>query len=251
MGELRLKTMRLEATVDQLEEKQDSLLCRMDHLEQQIMQPNKFHAPNQMQHTPTRYGGYDRCSQRFHSYERYLHNSPTPYIPSPYGGYEHTPPDREDNQYAPFPHAGFSQASSSYGEESVSQSVPQCARINQKASINYLPSAQIPKDTLLPPEQVIDKNLHLKKEAKASTLAVRLARDAFFGVDIIKQCTVSGYRGLPALPLKEMNELKQTMFELFPQYWRTPVEFEALWSKCMEAIGQAAKGDRLKKPANV
>ena len=129
--------------------------------------------------------------------------------------------------------------------ESSSQG-PRCARIQRKANTNYTPSANIPKSTLVPAEEIISKNRHLVKESKVSTLAVRLARDAFFGSRVLQECTVSGCRGLPALPIDELNDLKQTVFELFPHFWKEPIEFESLWAKCAEAIGQAAKGDRQK-----
>ena len=50
-----------------------------------------------------------------------------------------------------------------------------------------------------------------------------------------------GFRDYPALPQAELNELKQTIFNLFPQYWANPIEFEATWSTCTEAIGQLCK----------
>ena len=53
--------------------------------------------------------------------------------------------------------------------------------------------------------------------------------------------TFSGERELPGLPLHEMQLLKNQILTMFPVYWNTPVEFEALWIKCAENIGQGCK----------
>ena len=46
--------------------------------------------------------------------------------------------------------------------------------------------------------------------------------------------TFSGERELPGLPLHEMQLLKNQILTMFPVYWNTPAEFEALWIKCAE-----------------
>ena len=74
-----------------------------------------------------------------------------------------------------------------------------------------------------------------------SILAVKLAREAFFGPDIMSQCTTMGQGRFPALPSKEFNDLKQTIFSMFPKFWSSPVVFEGLWRNCAEAVGQACK----------
>ena len=58
---------------------------------------------------------------------------------------------------------------------------------------------------------------------------------------MLAQCTVSGLRQLPALPLTELNELKQTMFTRFPEFWGNPIEFESVWALCSDAVNQACK----------
>ena len=129
-------------------------------------------------------------------------------------------------------------------ESTSSHNAPLCNPVIARSTANYLSSNEITKAKLIPPLHVISSNRHLTTEAKVSTLAVRLARESFFGEDVLRRCTVSGHRDLPGLPLKELNELKQTIFNCFPCFWKTPVEFEGLWAKCAEAIGQAAKGAR-------
>lgn len=79
-------------------------------------------------------------------------------------------------------------------------------------------------------------------------LAVKLARDCFFGNNVLQRCTVMGCRDYPALPFQELNELKQVIFSIFPKYWHNPVEFESqIWNTCVNSIGQLCKRLRDKK----
>jgi hypothetical protein len=68
-------------------------------------------------------------------------------------------------------------------------------------------------------------------ESKVPKLALKLARESFFGEAVMIQCTFSGERELPGLPLHEMQLLKNQILTMFPVYWNTPAEFEALWTK--------------------
>ena len=97
------------------------------------------------------------------------------------------------------------------------------------------------------PKITIERYPKLKVESRVSQLAVKLAKESFFGDDIMVQCTVAGYGKYPALPAKGMNCLKQTVFKLFPKYWSNPVEFEKTWKDCAEAVGQACKRLRLEQ----
>ena len=124
--------------------------------------------------------------------------------------------------------------------------LPRAVPIKPRATANHLPSCSIDKSSLMPPEDVVRKYPKLKGESKAGKLAVKLAKEAFFGDKILIQCTVSGCRDLPALPVQELTELKQTMLMQFPKFWNSPHEFEQLWTSCCEAIGQAAKALRRK-----
>ena len=103
----------------------------------------------------------------------------------------------------------------------------------------------INKDSLISPTQAFAKYHKLVVVSKAPTLTTKLAQDAFFGEDVLRCCTVMGCREQPGLPIRELNELKQAMFAKFPQYWPNPVEFEVLWTLCVDAIGQLCK--RLRK----
>ena len=44
-----------------------------------------------------------------------------------------------------------------------------------------------------------------------STLTQLLAKESFFGEDVMVQCTTYGYGGNPGLPKKELDELKETI----------------------------------------
>ena len=69
-----------------------------------------------------------------------------------------------------------------------------------------------------------------------TTLAVALAREAFFGEEVMAQCTTKGHGGKPGLPHKELMLLKEEIRKLYPNYWNCLVVFE---EKCYEQISQA------------
>lgn len=93
---------------------------------------------------------------------------------------------------------------------------------------------------------MIEANFKLAKLNKASTLAVKLAKDAVFGEDVIRKCTPLGGRDLPGLPTEELFFLKKSIFDLFPTEWKNPEELEATWSNCIDSIGQAC--ERIRAP---
>ena len=111
---------------------------------------------------------------------------------------------------------------------------------------NTLPSSVINVDSLHDVDDVIEKYPKLKGESKAGTLAVKLAKEALFGDAVLKQCTPAGSRELPGLPTAELFQLKKVIFKLFPQYRNSPVEFEPLWKRSLDAVEQACKRLRSK-----
>lgn len=96
-----------------------------------------------------------------------------------------------------------------------------------------LPSS-IEKQKLLSIEVIIAKypggRANLQGESK-------LAKEAIFRAQVMKQCTPIGSRELPGLPA---NELKKSMFMQFSQYWNSRggpedflgADFEMEGSKC-------------------
>ena len=71
---------------------------------------------------------------------------------------------------------------------------------------------------LRPVDEVLLLNAKYRVLSKASTLAVKLAKEAFFGDNVLVRCTVAGSREFPGLPHKEMQELKGVMLRQFPQF---------------------------------
>ena len=78
-------------------------------------------------------------------------------------------------------------------------------------------------------------------------LAVALAREAFFGEEVVAQCSAKGYGGKPGLPHKEMMLLKEEVLRLYPNYLNSPHMFEEKWNKCSEQISQACNRIRAKR----
>ena len=123
--------------------------------------------------------------------------------------------------------------------------VPSCLPIQGRRKndkLINLSSNEINKENLLPHKTVLKKYESLCKENVVGTLAVKLAYESFFGCEVLKQCTVMGCRNYPALPLKELNDLKQLIFSSFPKYWYNQSEFESkIWNTCTNSIGQLCK----------
>ena len=112
---------------------------------------------------------------------------------------------------------------------------------HKNTSKTTLLSSVIEKSKLLPCDTVLDRYSKLKNESRIGTLAVKLAREVFFRKRILRKCTVAGCRDLPALPTKELSDLKQLIFRQFPAYWNSPATFEPLWTNCVSSINQCCK----------
>lgn len=120
------------------------------------------------------------------------------------------------------------------------------AHQRKKKTGGALPSSIIKKDKLVPASHIFQKYPKLLCESRIGTLAVKLAKDAYFGKDVMVQCTVAGERDLPGLPLDELHQLKQALYMQFHQFWQSPQEFEPLWKTATGAIGQSCKRLRSK-----
>ena len=121
------------------------------------------------------------------------------------------------------------------------QTLPQPLPPVRQNTARCLDSCEIKQEMLRPVDEVLLLNAKYRVLSKASTLAVKLAKEAFFGDNVLVRCTVAGSREFPGLPHKEMQELKGVMLRQFPQFWQTPVQFELTWKDCCESIGQACK----------
>jgi hypothetical protein len=116
----------------------------------------------------------------------------------------------------------------------------------QKKKGVALESAAIDKSKLQTVEAVVEKYRKLKTVGSAGALAVKLAKESFFGEGVLTRCTVYGARDKPALPTAELSQLKQAMFNLFPQFWQSPTQFEPVWNNCTTSINQSCKSLRSK-----
>ena len=93
------------------------------------------------------------------------------------------------------------------------------AHQRKKKTGGALPSSIIKKDKLVPASHIFQKYPKLLCESRIGTLAVKLAKDAYFGEDVMVQCTVAGERDLPGLPLDELHQLKQALYMQFHQFF--------------------------------
>ena len=114
----------------------------------------------------------------------------------------------------------------------------------------YLPASEIQSHQLRNSDDVIAQHRKLINDDGAGTLYQILAKEAFFGKDIMERCTVTGRGGTHALPFQPMNELKAKMFKLLPRYHTAPEQFEPVWKKCVVVIEQACGRLRRDKKDN-
>ena len=105
-----------------------------------------------------------------------------------------------------------------------------------------LPSSDINRAKLKNVNDVLQKHANLLgDESKIGRLAVKLAREAIFGDDILKLCTPRGFNDKPALPQMELNHLKAVLFEQFPCFQSHPEQFEKLWATALTSVAQVCK----------
>jgi len=92
---------------------------------------------------------------------------------------------------------------------------------------------------LKPAADVIGNNQKLlQSTSKAGQLAVKLARESYFGEEIMKVSTVSSLRR------EKLKEIKARLYEVYR--FSNQVEFEPLWQKCLISISIACQGLRMK-----
>ena len=103
------------------------------------------------------------------------------------------------------------------------------------------PLPPIDRDALISPQSVLLKYPQLVSASKISTLVVRLCKEAFFGKKVMSFCTFSGSGSLHALPETQLMELKAFLYKVFVPAFASKIEFEGLYKKCTEQVGQACK----------
>jgi len=62
--------------------------------------------------------------------------------------------------------------------------------------------------------------------------------------EILQGVPELGCRSYPALPIVELNRLKEKIFQLFPEHWADRTTFEVTWAACSAAIGQHCKQEK-------
>ena len=91
---------------------------------------------------------------------------------------------------------------------------------------------------------------HFVVKSKFTKLAVKLAKEAFFGKLHMSYCTYKGARELPGLPDAEVERFKSFLCETsMPRMVTSPAEFEALYNHCVNSVGQACKTLRMQRLA--
>jgi hypothetical protein len=95
------------------------------------------------------------------------------------------------------------------------------------------------ESSLITPETVIQKYPKYLNTANMTRLAVKLAREAYFGTQLMKKSTVYGCTNKPPLPKEDVENLKKFLFSLFPEMRQCPWEFEEKWKRCTDAINHA------------
>ena len=99
----------------------------------------------------------------------------------------------------------------------------------------------INRSQLVHPNVIIQKYPAYRTASRVPTLARKLAENSYFGSAVLTQCTIAGYRDVPALPIKELNDLKAQIFSLLPQFWTNPLEFEPTWATALFPSDNFAK----------
>ena len=85
------------------------------------------------------------------------------------------------------------------------QEAPRSISIKTKNPEKALPSSEINTTSLVSIDMVVAKYSKLKGEAKAPTLAMKLAKEVIFGEEVMKKCTLVGGRDLLGLPVAELQ----------------------------------------------
>ena len=85
----------------------------------------------------------------------------------------------------------------------------------------------------------------MKANSRILKLAVKLAKESYFGKRLMRECTGKGTREQLALPADKLELLKEFLRSLFSKM--PSHEFEGIWRQCIDSIGQACKSLR-KKP---
>ena len=114
------------------------------------------------------------------------------------------------------------------------------------------PLPEINYAELQSPTKVVGKYSKLLVRSSLPTLAVKLANEAFFGPRVMSYCTFQGVGSYHALPRQEVNKMKEFLYAVsFPSIVTSRFDFEDVWRKCIESVGQKCKKLRKRRLANL
>lgn len=158
----------------------------------------------------------------------------------PLSGHTRKGPSRDREYVGPRKVTPGTVSSSARPSEVPHRSPPVVHPVKHPKGAVTLPSSRIDKSQLWPIQDVV-RNF----SNNPSYLARKLATFAFYGSEVLSMCTPKGKGSFPALPLAELNMIKQVVFDAFPQYWDDPDEYERLWnSNILPAIGTECSNSR-------
>lgn len=114
------------------------------------------------------------------------------------------------------------------------------------------PLPPINRKSLISPQAVVEKYPKLLTQSKVPALSIRLAQEAFFGKELMSFCTFKGVGSCHALPETEVKDLREFLLKLtLPGIVSSRSDFEILWKRCIESIGQSCKSLRKLRLANL
>lgn len=105
------------------------------------------------------------------------------------------------------------------------------------------PVADIAEENLVSMDQVLAKYPKLCNKRSVTRLAVKLAKESVFGLQIMEESTPLGTQTLKKLQEDKLLKIKDTTRTFFPPS-ENPAEFEMTWKACIESISQAYKHER-------
>ena len=95
--------------------------------------------------------------------------------------------------------------------------------------VSRTPTIGQSKQKLLPTSEIVTKYPYLREDSNTGELAATLARESFFGKELMRWSTVLGFKDYPPLPADGVQALKQTILSVCPEYQQNPRAFESLW----------------------
>ena len=87
-------------------------------------------------------------------------------------------------------------------QDMLTSTPTRCITIKGLNKNNHLPSSAIKRNELVNVTAIVQKYQNYCHPSRIATLARKVAEKCYFGPTVLKQCTVSGYRGWTCSPHK-------------------------------------------------